>query len=60
MYSSMVINSTRLIPAHLTLSSSVFLQFQDPGSSTLTYLIGDKDTGDAVIIDPVLERLTMI
>lgn len=43
---------------NLTLSGkAVFLQFQDPMSSTYTYILGDKETGDAVIIDPVLERL---
>jgi sulfur dioxygenase len=52
--------TTRFIPrAHNLTNSgkSIFLQFQDPISSTFTYVLGDKETGDAVLIDPVLERL---
>ncbi len=29
---------------------------QDPTSSTLTYLLGDRETGAAVLIDPVFEQ----
>ena len=43
---------------NLTLKDSgVFLQFQDPTSSTYTYLIGDKKSKECILIDPVLERL---
>jgi sulfur dioxygenase len=35
----------------------IFRQLFDPSSSTYTYLLADPDTGDAVIIDPVLEQL---
>ncbi len=52
--------ATRFVPhAHNLTNSgkSIFLQFQDPISSTFTYLLGDKATGEAVLIDPVLERL---
>ena len=43
---------------NLTLKDSgVFLQFQDPTSSTFTYLIGDKKSKECILIDPVLERL---
>ena len=34
-----------------------FRQFLEPTSSTLTYLLADRATGDAVIIDPVLETV---
>ena len=34
-----------------------FRQFLEPTSSTLTYLLADPMTGDAVIIDPVLETV---
>lgn len=34
----------------------VFRQLFDPVSSTYTYLLGDVATGEAVLIDPVLER----
>lgn len=37
---------------------AIFKQlFDDGGTSTLTYLIADSDTREAVIIDPVLEQL---
>ena len=43
---------------NLTLKDSgIFLQFQDPTSSTYTYLIGDKKSKECILIDPVLERL---
>lgn len=32
-------------------------QFQDPESSTFTYLLADVDAGEAVLIDPVAERV---
>ncbi|WP_428424871.1 rhodanese-like domain-containing protein [Methylibium sp.] len=35
----------------------VFRQLFDPPSSTYTYLLGDSDAGDAVIIDPVFENV---
>ena len=28
------------------------------GSSTLTYLLGDRASGEAILIDPVLEQVT--
>lgn len=34
----------------------VFRQMQDPTSSTFTYLLGDPDSGSAVLIDPVFEQ----
>lgn len=34
----------------------VFRQLFDPPSSTYTYLLGDADAGEAVIIDPVFEN----
>lgn len=34
-------------------NSLIVEQFQDPESSTLSYVLGDRDAGDAVIIDPV-------
>jgi sulfur dioxygenase len=35
----------------------IFRQLFDPESSTYTYLLGDPATGQAVLIDPVLEQL---
>ena len=34
----------------------IFRQLFDPGSSTYTYLIGDQDSGQAVLVDPVFEQ----
>ena len=34
----------------------IFRQLFDPTSSTYTYLLGDSESGDAVIIDPVFEN----
>lgn len=34
----------------------IFRQLQDPASSTYTYLLGDPETGSAVLIDPVFEQ----
>jgi glyoxylase-like metal-dependent hydrolase (beta-lactamase superfamily II)/rhodanese-related sulfurtransferase len=34
----------------------IFRQLFDPASSTYTYLLGDRATGAAVVIDPVLEQ----
>lgn len=34
----------------------LFRQLFDPVSSTYTYLLGDKQTGEAVLIDPVFEQ----
>lgn len=33
----------------------IFRQLFESDSSTFTYLIGDSDTGEAILIDPVLE-----
>lgn len=35
----------------------VFRQLIDPQSSTYTYLLGDKGSGEAVLIDPVFEQV---
>lgn len=34
----------------------IFRQLQDPASSTFTYLLGDSETREAVLIDPVFEQ----
>ena len=34
----------------------IFRQLFDPQSSTYTYLLGDSDSGEAVLIDPVFEQ----
>ena len=34
----------------------VFRQMGDPVSSTYTYLLGDRATGEAVLIDPVFDQ----
>ncbi|MGD8340015.1 MAG: MBL fold metallo-hydrolase [Gammaproteobacteria bacterium] len=34
----------------------IFRQLQDPTSSTYTYLLGDRQGGSAVLIDPVFEQ----
>lgn len=34
----------------------IFRQLFDPTSSTYTYLIGDRASREAIIIDPVLEQ----
>jgi glyoxylase-like metal-dependent hydrolase (beta-lactamase superfamily II)/rhodanese-related sulfurtransferase len=36
----------------------VFRQLQDPTSSTYTYLLADRATGEAILIDPVFEQAT--
>lgn len=38
-------------------STFLFRQFFDPATSSYTYLIGDRQTGDAVLVDPVLEQV---
>lgn len=38
-------------------SALLFRQFLDPESSTYTYLIADRNTGDAALVDPVLEQV---
>ncbi|MEH1906444.1 FAD/NAD(P)-binding protein [Nostoc sp.] len=38
-------------------STLLFRQFFDPESSSYTYLIADRQTGDAVLVDPVLEQV---
>jgi len=35
----------------------LFRQFFDLESSTYTYLLGDRQTGEAALIDPVLENV---
>ena len=35
----------------------IFRQLFDPASSTYTYLLGDAETGQALLIDPVLEHV---
>jgi glyoxylase-like metal-dependent hydrolase (beta-lactamase superfamily II) len=35
----------------------VFEQLFDPESSTFTYLLGDRERGEALLIDPVIEQL---
>ena len=35
----------------------VFRQLFDPQSSTYTYLLGDRPSGQAVLIDPVFEQV---
>jgi sulfur dioxygenase len=35
----------------------LFRQLFEPQSSAYTYLIGCRDSGDAVLIDPVLETV---
>ena len=35
----------------------VFRQLFDPTSSTYTYLLGDRDSGEALLIDPVYEQV---
>lgn len=35
----------------------IFRQLFDPESSTYTYIVGDEATGEAVLIDPVLEQV---
>jgi len=35
----------------------IFRQLFDPTSSTYTYLLGDSDSGEAVLIDPVFEHV---
>ncbi|HND34799.1 MAG TPA: MBL fold metallo-hydrolase [Myxococcota bacterium] len=35
----------------------IFRQLFDPVSSTYTYLLGDRQTGQALLIDPVLEQV---
>ena len=34
----------------------IFRQLADPTSSTYTYLLGDRDSGEAVLIDPVFDQ----
>lgn len=36
--------------------SSLFRQLFDPASSTFSYLLGDTATGEAVLLDPVVEQ----
>jgi sulfur dioxygenase len=34
----------------------IFRQLADPTSSTYTYLVGDRESGEAILIDPVFEQ----
>lgn len=34
----------------------IFRQLFDPGSSTYAYVLGDGDSGEALLIDPVYEQ----
>ena len=43
--------------AEIPQSTFLFRQFFDPETSSYTYLIADKQTGDAVLVDPVLEQV---
>lgn len=43
--------------AEIPPSTLLFRQFFDPETSSYTYLIADKQTGDAVLVDPVLEQV---
>ena len=36
---------------------SIFRQLADPTSSTYTYLLGDRESGDAILIDPVYDQV---
>lgn len=38
-------------------SNLLFRQLMDPESSTFTYLLADKNTKEAILIDPVLEQV---
>jgi glyoxylase-like metal-dependent hydrolase (beta-lactamase superfamily II)/rhodanese-related sulfurtransferase len=35
----------------------IFRQLADPTSSTYTYLLGDKESGEAILIDPVYDQV---
>ena len=35
----------------------IFRQLQDPATQTYTYLLGNRDRGQAILIDPVLEQV---
>ncbi|WP_368736695.1 FAD/NAD(P)-binding protein [Nostoc sp. CHAB 5715] len=52
-----VYDGLRLRSAELPQSTFLFRQFFDPETSSYTYLIADKQTGDAVLVDPVLEQV---
>ncbi|MCC5634430.1 FAD/NAD(P)-binding protein [Nostoc sp. CHAB 5844] len=43
--------------SEISQSTLLFRQFFDPESSSYTYLIADRQTGDAVLVDPVLEQV---
>ncbi|MEH2356632.1 FAD/NAD(P)-binding protein [Nostoc sp.] len=43
--------------AEIPQSTFLFRQFFDAETSSYTYLIADKQTGDAVLVDPVLEQV---
>ena len=52
-----VYDGLRLRSAEIPQSSFLFRQFFDPETSSYTYLIADQQTGDAVLVDPVLEQV---
>ena len=43
--------------AEIPQSTFLFRQFFDPETSSYTYLIADQQTGDGVLVDPVLEQV---
>lgn len=43
--------------AEIPQSTFLFRQFFDPETSSYTYLTADRQTGDAVLVDPVLEQV---
>ncbi|MBG1267841.1 FAD/NAD(P)-binding protein [Nostoc sp. WHI] len=43
--------------AEIPASTFLFRQFFDPETSSYTYLIADQQTGDAILVDPVLEQV---
>ncbi|QFS50030.1 MBL fold metallo-hydrolase [Nostoc sphaeroides] len=52
-----VYDELRLRSAETPSSTFLFRQFFDAETSSYTYLIADKQTGDAVLVDPVLEKV---
>ncbi|MBN3938398.1 MAG: FAD/NAD(P)-binding protein [Nostoc sp.] len=52
-----VYDGLRLRSAEIPQSTFLFRQFFDPETSSYTYLIADQQTGDAVLVDPVLEQV---
>ncbi|WP_242064924.1 FAD/NAD(P)-binding protein [Nostoc sp. FACHB-133] len=52
-----VYDGLRLRSSQIPQSSLLFRQLFDPETSSYTYLIADQQTGDAVLVDPVLEQV---